>query len=104
MCGRDARTTKTVMLGLWCRRLACTCGRDGRTTRALGRVVGHAPAFSWFYRIPAGAACVPPSRRPRSACGILSSGKRTNRGLPARVITFEGRRKPWIEPAPWSEH
>ena len=34
---------------------------------------------------------------------ILSSGKSTDPGLPARVITFEGRRKPHVEPAPWSE-
>jgi 3',5'-cyclic AMP phosphodiesterase CpdA len=32
---------------------------------------------------------------------ILSSGKSTDPGLPARVITFEGRRKPRVEPAPW---
>jgi 3',5'-cyclic AMP phosphodiesterase CpdA len=34
---------------------------------------------------------------------ILSSGKSTDPGLPARVITFEGRRKPGVEPAPWSK-
>ena len=33
---------------------------------------------------------------------ILASGKSTNSGLPARVITFDGRRKPHVEPAPWS--
>ena len=34
---------------------------------------------------------------------ILASGKSTNRGLPARVITIEGRRKLRVEPAPWNE-
>lgn len=33
---------------------------------------------------------------------ILASGKSTDPGLPARVITLEGRRKPRVEPAPWS--
>jgi len=33
---------------------------------------------------------------------ILSSGRSTDSGLPARVITLEGRRKPRVEPAPWS--
>ena len=33
---------------------------------------------------------------------ILCSGKSTSPGLPARVITLEGRRKPQVEPAPWS--
>ena len=33
---------------------------------------------------------------------ILSSGRSTDPGLPARVITFEGRRKPRVEPAPWN--
>ena len=33
---------------------------------------------------------------------ILSSGRSTDPDLPARVITFEGRRKPRVEPAPWS--
>ena len=33
---------------------------------------------------------------------ILASGKSTDPGLPARLITFEGRRKPLVEPAPWS--
>jgi 3',5'-cyclic AMP phosphodiesterase CpdA len=32
---------------------------------------------------------------------ILSSGKSTDPGLPARVIILEGRRKPRVEPAPW---
>jgi 3',5'-cyclic AMP phosphodiesterase CpdA len=32
---------------------------------------------------------------------ILSSGKSTDPGLPARVITLEGRRTPGVEPAPW---
>jgi 3',5'-cyclic AMP phosphodiesterase CpdA len=34
---------------------------------------------------------------------ILCSGKSTDPGLPARVITFQGRRKPRVEPAPWFE-
>lgn len=34
---------------------------------------------------------------------ILASGKSTNRGLPARVITIGGRGKPRVEPAPWNE-
>jgi 3',5'-cyclic AMP phosphodiesterase CpdA len=34
---------------------------------------------------------------------ILSSGRSTDRGLPARVITIGGRRKPRVEPAPWSK-
>jgi len=33
---------------------------------------------------------------------ILSSGRSTDPDLPARVITLEGRRKPRVEPAPWS--
>ena len=33
---------------------------------------------------------------------ILCSGKSTDPGLPARVITFQGRRKPRVEPAPWN--
>ena len=33
---------------------------------------------------------------------ILSSGRSTDPGLPARVITLEGRRKPRVDPAPWS--
>jgi len=33
---------------------------------------------------------------------ILSSGRSSDPGLPARVITIEGRRKPRVEPAPWS--
>ena len=33
---------------------------------------------------------------------ILSSGRSTDPGLPARVIILEGRRKPRVEPAPWS--
>ena len=33
---------------------------------------------------------------------ILSSGRSTDPDLPARVITFEGRRKPRAEPAPWN--
>jgi len=33
---------------------------------------------------------------------ILSSGRSTDPGLPARVITIEGRRKLRVEPAPWS--
>lgn len=33
---------------------------------------------------------------------ILSSGRSTDPHLPARVITLEGRRKPRVEPAPWS--
>jgi 3',5'-cyclic AMP phosphodiesterase CpdA len=32
---------------------------------------------------------------------ILSSGKSTDPGLPARIISLEGRRKPRVEPAPW---
>lgn len=35
---------------------------------------------------------------------ILCSGKSTEAGLPARVITIEGRGKPRAEPAPWVEH
>ena len=34
---------------------------------------------------------------------ILSSGRSTDAHLPARIITLEGRRKPRVEPAPWSE-
>ena len=34
---------------------------------------------------------------------ILSSGRSTDPGLPARVITIEGRRKLRVEPAPWSK-
>jgi 3',5'-cyclic AMP phosphodiesterase CpdA len=34
---------------------------------------------------------------------ILSSGRSTDPGLPARVITLEGRRKPRAVPAPWCE-
>jgi 3',5'-cyclic AMP phosphodiesterase CpdA len=34
---------------------------------------------------------------------ILSSGRSTDPGLPARVITIGGRRKPRVEPAPWSK-
>jgi 3',5'-cyclic AMP phosphodiesterase CpdA len=33
---------------------------------------------------------------------ILSSGRSTDPGLPARVITIGGRRKVRVEPAPWS--
>jgi 3',5'-cyclic AMP phosphodiesterase CpdA len=33
---------------------------------------------------------------------ILCSGKSTADGLPARLITFERRRRPRVEPAPWS--
>jgi 3',5'-cyclic AMP phosphodiesterase CpdA len=33
---------------------------------------------------------------------ILSSGRSTDSDLPARVIIFEGRRKPRVESAPWS--
>jgi len=33
---------------------------------------------------------------------ILSSGRSTDSGLPARVITLEDRRKLRVEPAPWS--
>jgi hypothetical protein len=33
---------------------------------------------------------------------ILASGKSTDPGMPARLITFSGRRKPLVEPAPWS--
>ena len=32
---------------------------------------------------------------------ILCSGKSTDPGLPARLITLEGRRKPRVEDAPW---
>ena len=34
---------------------------------------------------------------------ILSSGRSTDPGLPARIITIEGRRKLRVEPAPWSK-
>ena len=34
---------------------------------------------------------------------ILSSGRSTDPGLPARVITIGGRRKVRVEPAPWSK-
>jgi len=34
---------------------------------------------------------------------ILSSGRSTDPGLPARIITVEGRRKLRVEPAPWSK-
>ncbi len=34
---------------------------------------------------------------------ILCSGRSTDPGLPARVITIEGRGKPRVEPAPWSK-
>jgi hypothetical protein len=33
---------------------------------------------------------------------ILASGKSTDPGLPARVITFGGRGRPHVEPAPWN--
>ncbi len=33
---------------------------------------------------------------------ILASGKSTDPGLPARVITFDGRGRPHVEPAPWN--
>ena len=33
---------------------------------------------------------------------ILCSGRSTDQGLPARLITIEGRGKPRVEPAPWS--
>ena len=33
---------------------------------------------------------------------ILSSGRSTDPHLPARIIILEGRRKPRVEPAPWS--
>ncbi len=32
---------------------------------------------------------------------ILCSGRSTDPGLPARVVTLEGGREPWWEPAPW---
>lgn len=34
---------------------------------------------------------------------ILCSGKSTDPGLPARIITIAGRGKPRVEPAPWFE-
>ena len=40
------------------------------------------------------------TREYRIPC-ILCSGKSTEPDLPARLIVFEGRRKPRVEPAPW---